>query len=170
VARVFAARKGRCGTLTLTRDLHEQGWPCNRKTVAASQRRQGLRAKAARKFKATTNSNHNLPVAPNRLQQNFTTPVVNQKWGGDITYLWTEEGWLYLAVVIDLYSRRVVDWAMAERMTSESVCAALTMALVAPADAERRHRAHRPRQPVLLQGLSVTAPATQAAVQHEPQG
>jgi putative transposase len=129
VAQAFAARKGRCGSPTLTRDLRDVGQPYNRKTVAASQQRQGLRAKAAKKFKATTNSKHTLPVAPNLLQQDFTAQVANQKWVGDITYLWTDEGWLYLAVLIDLYSRRVVGWAMAERMTAELVCAALTMAL-----------------------------------------
>ncbi|MNT60541.1 hypothetical protein D3C72_1981280 [compost metagenome] len=64
--------------------------------------RQGLRAKAARKFKATTNSRHSLPVAENLLEQDFTAAAPNQKWVGDITYLHTEEGWLYLAVVIDL--------------------------------------------------------------------
>lgn len=129
VAQAFAARKGRCGSPTLTHDLRDQGLPYNRKTVAASQRRQRLRAKAAKKFKATTNSKHNLPVAPNLLQQDFTAITPNQKWVGDITYLWTDEGWLYLAVVIDLYARRVVGWAMAERMTAELACAALTMAL-----------------------------------------
>jgi len=129
VAQAFAARKGRCGSPTLTCDLRDQGLPYNRKTVAASQQRQRLRAKAAKKFKATTHSNHNLPVAPNLLQQNFTAQATNQKWVGDITYLWTDEGWLYLAVVIDLYARRVVGWAMAERMTANLVCAALTMAL-----------------------------------------
>ena len=88
-----------------------------------------LRAKAARKYKATTNSNHNLPVAPNRLEQDFTATAPNRKWVSDITYIWTEEGWLYLAVVLDLYSRRVVGWAMGERMTARLVCEALTLAL-----------------------------------------
>ena len=88
-----------------------------------------MRAKVAKKFKATTNSRHNLPVAPNLLQQDFTADRPNQKYVGDITYLWTEEGWLYLAVVIDLYSRLVVGWAMSERMTAQLVCDALQMAL-----------------------------------------
>lgn len=129
VADAFAARKGRSGSPGLTLDLHDQGLSCNRKTVAASLKRQGLRAKAAKKFKATTNSKHDLPVAPNLLQQDFTAPAPNRKWVSDITYLWTDEGWLYLAVVIDLFSRMVVGWAMAERMTSDLVCNALQMAL-----------------------------------------
>jgi hypothetical protein len=85
--------------------------------VAQSLRRQGLRAKGARKYKATTNSNHNLPVALNLLQQDFSAERANQKWVSDITYIATEEGWLYLAVVVDLYSRIVVGWSMSERMT-----------------------------------------------------
>ena len=92
-------------------------------------RRQGLRAKAAKKFKATTNSKHNLPVAPNLLNQDFTATAPNQKYVGDITYLWTDEGWLYLAIVIDLYSRLVVGWAMSKRMTAQLACDALQMAL-----------------------------------------
>jgi putative transposase len=129
VKKAFDARKGRSGSPRLVRDLAEAGYRHDRKTIADSLRRQGLRAKAAKKFKATTNSNHNLPVAPNLLQQDFTATRPNQKYVGDITYLWTEEGWLYLAVVIDLYSRLVVGWAMSERMTAQLVCDALQMAL-----------------------------------------
>ena len=129
VAEVFAVRKGRSGAPGLALDLRDQGEKYDRKTVAASMQRQGLRAKAAKKFKATTNSNHSLPVAPNLLQQDFSATAPNQKWVGDITYLWTTEGWLYLAVVIDLYSRLVVGWAMSERITAELTCNALNMAL-----------------------------------------
>lgn len=119
VAQLFAAHKGRYGSPRLTRELADEGWCYDEKTVAFSLQRQGLRAKAARRFKATTQSKHDLPVAPNLLRQDFTASTPNQKWSGDITYLWTDEGWLYLAVVIDLYSRAVVGWAMAERMTAE---------------------------------------------------
>ncbi|ABC29374.1 Transposase and inactivated derivatives [Hahella chejuensis KCTC 2396] len=91
--------------------------------------RQGLRVKVARKFKATTYSGHNLPVAENLLQQDFKATAINQKWAGDITYLWTKEGWLYLAVVLDLFSRQIIGWAMSPRMKSELVCDALRMAL-----------------------------------------
>ena len=91
--------------------------------------RQGLVAKAARKFKVTTDSNHTLPVAPNLLEQDFNATGPNQKWVGDITYLMTSEGWLYLAVIIDLYSRTVIGWSMSNRMTADLVCDALKMAL-----------------------------------------
>ena len=129
VADAFAARKMRSGSPRLVRELLDQGHVYDRKTVAASMRRQNLRARAARKYKATTNSKHDLPVAPNLLAQNFNAEAPNQKWVSDITYLWTDEGWLYLAVIIDLFSRLVVGWAMAERMTAELVCEALQMAL-----------------------------------------
>lgn len=129
VKEAFVSKKGRSGSPRLALDLADSGHQHDRKTVASSLRRQGLRAKAAKKFKATTNSNHNLPVAPNLLDQNFTATAPNQKYVGDITYLWTDEGWLYLATVIDLYSRLVVGWAMSERMTARLVCDALKMAL-----------------------------------------
>lgn len=129
VREAFGARKGRSGSPGLTRDLAEQGHLYDRKTVAGSLKRQGLRAKAAKKFKATTDSNHTRPVAANLLAQDFTASAPNQKWVGDITYLWTEEGWLYLAVVIDLYSRLVVGWSLSERMTATLVCDALQTAL-----------------------------------------
>ena len=136
VKAAFVAGKGRSGSPRLTLDLADAGEVFDRKTVANSQRRQGLRAKAAKKFKATTNSDHSLPVAPNLLKQDFTATAPCQKWVTDITYLWTDEGWLYLATVIDLYSRRVVGWAMSERMTAQLVCDALQMAL---------WRCHKPR-------------------------
>jgi len=129
VAVAFDAAKARYGAPRLTRELAAAGHRYDRKTVARSLQRQSLRAKAARRFKATTDSNHNLPVAPNLLAQDFTAATPNAKWVGDITYLWSEEGWLYLAVVLDLYSRKVVGWAMSERMTASLVCDALTMAL-----------------------------------------
>lgn len=120
----FEARKGRAGAPRLARHVQ-----VGRRQVAESLRRQGLRAKAARKFKATTNSNHTLPVAENLLQQDFSAQRPNQVWVGDITYVGTDEGWLYLAVVLDLFSRKVVGWSMSERMTASLVCDALRMAL-----------------------------------------
>lgn len=124
VREEFKRRKGRAGAPRLSRHLGR-----GRRQVAQSLRRQGLRAKAARKFKATTNSNHSLPVAENLLQQDFTAQRPNQVWVGDITYIATDEGWLYLAVVLDLFSRKVVGWSMSDRMTATLVCDALRMAL-----------------------------------------
>ena len=129
VKAIFEDEKGRAGSPRITKRLRTEGIRVSRKQVAKIMRDNSLRAKAAKKFKATTNSNHSLPVAPNLLEQNFEADAPNQKWVSDITYVWTDEGWLYLAVVLDLYSRLVVGWAMAERMTSTLVCDALTMAL-----------------------------------------
>jgi len=129
VQAAFVAEKGRAGAPRVVRRLKAQGHRCGRHQVARSMRRQGLRAKAARKFKATTNANHTLAVAPNLLQQDFSAERANQKWVADMTYIPTGEGWLYLAVVMDLYSRRVVGWSMSSRMTATLVCDALRMAI-----------------------------------------
>ncbi len=129
VAEAFAAQKMRAGSPRLVLDLCDQGYSYDRKTEAASMQRQNPRARAARKYKATTNSKHNLPVAANLLAQDFSTGAPNQKWVSDITYLWTDKGWLYLAVIIDPFSRLVVGWSMTERMTAQLVCEALQMAL-----------------------------------------
>ncbi len=109
--------------------LKEQGETCSENRVARLMREDGLRAKTKRRFKATTNSEHNLPVAPNLLDRNFSPEAPNQVYAGDITYIWTAEGWLYLAVVIDLFSRSVVGWAMNKQMTRQLVMNALTMAV-----------------------------------------
>ena len=135
IRRIFDDHRGRYGAPRIARDLQAEGWQVSRQRVARRMRALGLRARAAWRYKATTQSKHALPVAPNRLEQDFTAPAPNQTWVSDITYLWTGEGWLYLAVVLDLYSRAVVGWSMAERITRELVMSALTMAVF------RRHPA-----------------------------
>jgi putative transposase len=129
IKRVFDDEKGRPGAPRIARRLHDEGKTAGRHRIARIMRDNGWRAKAARKYKATTNSKHSLPVAPNLLGQDFSADRPNQKWVSDITYVWTDEGWLYLAVVLELYSRRVIGWAIAERMTATLVCDALIMAL-----------------------------------------
>ena len=89
----------------------------------------GLTARPRRRFRHTTDSGHTLPVAENVLARRFDAERPNQRWVTDITYVWTQQGWLYLAVVLDLYSRRVVGWSMADHMRTELVMNALTMAL-----------------------------------------
>lgn len=129
IKAIFDDEKSRAGSLRITKRLHNEGEPVGRHRVAKIMHSNGWRARAAKKFKATTNSNHHLPVAPNLLQQNFSAYQSNEKWVSDITYIWTEEGWLYLAVVMDLYSRKVVGWALSERMTKQLVIDALQMAI-----------------------------------------
>jgi putative transposase len=102
---------------------------CCVNTVAKLMRENAIRAKAAKKFRNTTDSNHSLPVAENVLDRQFEAQAPNQRWVADITYIPTREGWLYLAVVEDLYSRRVVGWSMAARMESRLVVDALEMAV-----------------------------------------
>ena len=129
VKLAFNASKQRDGARRIQVELQDQGSHHDVKTIGRSMTRQSLVPKAARKFKVTTNSNHKLPVAPNLLEQNFDADKPNQKWAGDITYLYTTEGWLYLAVIIDLHSRAVIGWSMNTRMTADLVCDALQMAL-----------------------------------------
>ncbi len=129
IKQQFDHHKKRSGAIRITKDLQKNGQKIGKNRVAKIMRQNGWRAKGARKFKATTNSKHNLPVAPNLLEQNFEANHPNQKWVSDLTYIWTNEGWLYLAVVLDLYSRMVVGWAMGERMTASLVSDALQMAI-----------------------------------------
>ena len=129
IRAVFAEHRSRYGSPRIAEELREQGTTCSENRVAQRMQTLGLRAKGKRKYKATTNSNHTLPVAPNLLEQNFEAPAPNQKWVSDITYAWTDEGWLYLAVVLDLYSRLVVGYAMSARIDRALVIAALRMAL-----------------------------------------
>ena len=109
--------------------LIKQGHGVGEHRVARLMRQEGIRAKTVKKWRATTQSNHRLPVATNTLNRQFTVTHPNRVWAGDLTYVWTTEGWLYLAVILDLYSRRVIGWAMGHRLTVELAEQALTMAL-----------------------------------------
>ena len=129
VKGAFVAGKGRYGAERIFYDLMEQDNPLDIKTIRKSLKRQGLIAKAAKLFKVTTDSNHALPVAPNVLARDFSAQRSNEKWVTDITYIQTAEGWLYLAVMIDLYSRKIVGWAMSINIDAQLVCDALMMAL-----------------------------------------
>lgn len=129
IKAAFVESKKRDGAKRIQIELAEQGNKHNIKTISSSMKRQHLIAKAAKKFKVTTDSGHALPLAENVLDRDFNAEKSNQKWVGDITYLYTSEGWLYLAVIIDLYSRAVVGWSMSKRMTASLVCDALMMAL-----------------------------------------
>ncbi len=127
---IFATKKKRYGSPRIYDELKDSGKCIGRKRVARIMRTEGLRAKAARKFRATTDSSHAKPVAPNLLEQNFTVNAPNRVWVGDITYLWTKEGWMYLAVWIDLYSRMVVGWRLGTRLDATLVTLAFRNACV----------------------------------------
>ncbi len=117
------------GSPRVHRELRALGIGCSRKRVARLMGLHGICAKTVRRFRVTTDSAHALPVAPNLLDRQFTVATPNRAWVTDITYVPTQEGWLYLCVYLDLFSRRVVGWAMSERMTAELVTSALTMAV-----------------------------------------
>jgi len=109
--------------------MRKMGLLCSQNRVARLMRAEGLRAKQVRRFRSTTQRNHSHRVAANVLQRDFAVERPNQKWVADITYIPTLEGWLYLAAILDLFGRRVVGWAMAERMTTDLTLRALKMAL-----------------------------------------
>ncbi|WP_415098187.1 IS3 family transposase [Legionella adelaidensis] len=121
--------KKRYGVPRITRVLQDQNEPCSHTRVARRMQAMGLTALAKKKFKVTTDSEHSLPIYKNHLGRDFSATAINQKWACDITYIRTLEGWLYLAVVIDLYSRAVIGWSMNKRMKKNLVCDALSMAL-----------------------------------------
>lgn len=156
VRRVYDEHKGRAGSPRITKQLREEGQTVGENRVARVMQAESLRAKAARKYKATTNSSHSLPVAPNLLEQDFTAVAPNRKWVSDITYVATDEGWLYLAVVLDLYSRLVVGWARRAH-DGESCMRGADDGALATENAKWRHRPLRPRQPVLFGRLSAPA-------------
>jgi putative transposase len=126
---IFKKHHSRYGAKRITDELRDEGETYSKNRVARRMKHLGLRAKARKKFKVTTDSKHNLPVAPNLLNRDFTAHAPNQKWCGDISYIWTDEGWMYLAVVIDLYSRAVIGWSIQPTMSRQLVCDALMMAL-----------------------------------------
>jgi putative transposase len=120
--------KGAYGSPRMARELRARGFPASKPRVERLMREHGIRARHKRRYKATTDSKHALPVAPNVLDRNFTPPAPNQAWSADLTYVWTNEGWLYLAVVLDLFNREIVGWSIKPRMTADIVIDALTMA------------------------------------------
>jgi transposase InsO family protein len=123
--------KARYGSPRIHAELVARGEPCCVNTVARLMRQEGIAAKTKRKFRVTTDSNHDRPVAENVLDRRFEPEAPDRAWAADITYVATGEGWLYLAAVEDLYSRRIVGWSMGSRIDSRLVVAALEMALTA---------------------------------------
>lgn len=125
----FAVARGSLGSRTMMNNLREEGFEIGRDRARRLMKTLKLTLRQQRKYRATTDSNHSLPVAENVLNRAFCPPAPNQVWGTDITYLWTQQGWIYLAVVIDLYSRRVVGWSIDRRLKKALVVRALLMAI-----------------------------------------
>ena len=143
-ASSHTASRGTYGSPRVHRDLVDDGVAVGRHRVARLMRQEGLRSKRRRRYRVTTHSDHRHPVAANVLERDFTADAENCKWAADITYVWTRCGWLYLAVVLDLYSRRVVGWAMSNRIkqgprsSSSSRCS--TIGNVATRPSATRHQ------------------------------
>lgn len=126
----YAVSRGTYGSPRIHRDLLAQGTKCDRKTVARLMKQSGIQAKTVKKFRvSTTDSNHRQPIAENVVNRDFAPAAPNRTWVADITYVPTQEGWLYLAAVEDLYSRKIVGWSMSERIDSRLVVDALEMAV-----------------------------------------
>lgn len=125
----FELSRGTYGYRRVHKDLQEKNEICSEYLVTRLMKQQALRAKARRKFKVTTDSRHNKPIHENILQRQFHAVKPNQRWVTDITYIPTMEGWLYLAVIMDLYSRRIVGWSMSNRLQELLVIDAMRMAL-----------------------------------------
>lgn len=127
ILEIFEESHRTYGAPRMHGQLRKEGFKCSLRTVAELMRAHEITPKRKRKYKSTTDSNHKLPVAPNLLERQFTTEEPDEVWVSDITYVETTQGWLYLCVFIDLYSRLVVGWSMSERMTAELVTAAFEM-------------------------------------------
>ena len=130
ISTCHSTHKSRVGAPSIYAELCESGFDCSVRTVGRRMQKLGLRARGSRKFKRTTDSDHKQLISPNLLERQFQTSAPNQVWVGDITYIRTDEGWLYLAVIIDLYSRAVVGWQMGERINAQLVCDALQAAML----------------------------------------
>ena len=129
IENIYDENKGRYGAPRIQAELAAQGRRHSVRRIARLMRALGLYGKTRRKFVKTTDSKHALPVAPNLLERNFTPETPNSVWAGDITYIPTKEGWLYLAVTMDLFARTIIGWSMSHTMTAELPLSALNMAV-----------------------------------------
>jgi transposase InsO family protein len=125
---IFKEHRGKYGSRRISKQLKDEGYPVGRYKARRIMRELGLKAKTPRRYKVTTDSGHSFPIAPNLLDRKFAVDKPNSVWTTDITYIWTLEGWLYLAVVLDLYSRQIVGWAINKRMKKQLCLDALAMA------------------------------------------
>ena len=129
ILRIYGKNRKRYGSPRIHQQLLREGYHIAKKRVERLMQELDIQAVAKKKYKATTDSNHTRPVACNHLNRNFTPERPNRAWVADITYIWTLEGWLYLATIMDLYSRRIIGWSLRDRLDKGLVIAALNMAL-----------------------------------------
>ena len=129
IRSLFKESNGTYGSPRMHEDLKEEGLAIGKRRTARLMRDNGLKARQKTRFKRTTDSNHKSPIADNLLAQDFTCDGPDQKWGVDISYIWTAEGWLYLAIVLDLFSRRIIGWSVSNRMKKGLAMEALQRAI-----------------------------------------
>jgi len=129
ISYYFQESRQAYGSPRIHKDLREAGYQVGVNRVARLMRKAGIRAKSKRKYKLTTNSKHKRPKAANLLKQNFNTTASNKLWAADISYIATREGWLYLAIVLDLFSRKVIGWSFSKRLKDDITVSALEMAI-----------------------------------------
>ena len=130
IKELFKLSRSTYGSPRIMEDLHADGWTCGKKRVARLMRLHGIRPKRNRRFKRTTDSKHSFPIAPNLLNQQFIADSPASVWVSDITYIWTGEGWLYLAGVLDLYDRQIIGWSVGKRINGQLTLDALQKAIM----------------------------------------
>jgi len=162
---IHAQTRGAYGSRRVHWELRERGFSICKDRVGRLMREHNIRGRHKRRFRATTDSKHSLPIAPNLLQRRFTTNKPNEVWTSDVTYIWTDEGWLYLAIVLDLFNREVVGWSIKPRMTADLVTDALTMAwfrrqpakgLIFHSDRGSQYASHAVRRKLRHYGMSAS--------------
>jgi transposase InsO family protein len=129
IVKVFKQSRRTYGSPSITRELRGDGESCGKNRIARLMRLNGIKAKTKKKFKVTTDSGGSKQAVDNLVNQCFKADCPDRLWCSDITYIWTKEGWLYLSIILDVYSRRVIGWAMSRRLTDDLVIAALRQAL-----------------------------------------
>lgn len=130
IKEIFTESKQRYGSPRITAELKKLGTRCNKKRIARLMRKGGIAAKIFRKYRITTQSDHKRARSENILCRRFNRENANEVWTSDITYIWTEEGWLYLAVIMDIYSRRIIGWSLERKLDSDLIESALRKALI----------------------------------------
>nr|WP_244898654.1 IS3 family transposase [Staphylococcus lutrae] len=131
IYKVYIGSQKRYGSPKITKELMKEGIKISQRTVTRLMKEMGIRSITKKKYKATTDSKHNLPIYPNLLNQQFKVEKPGVVWVSDITYIYTREGWVYLATVMELFSRRIIGWSMSNRMTKDLVISALERAFTA---------------------------------------
>jgi transposase InsO family protein len=129
IQQAYVRGRGTYGSPRITAELRDNGIQCGKNRIARLMKENGIKAKTKRRFTATTKSRHDLLVSENLLKRKFSTEAANKVWFSDITFIWTKEGWMYLAAILDAYNRQIVGWSMSDRLNHSILAAAIDKAL-----------------------------------------